>query len=72
MRQLPCAGDTQDGELDERPAHDAGVGGFGLIAELGLTLLSSVLASIDSHYFHFSRGPRAKGQNVHAETAARA
>lgn len=39
MRELPCAGDTQDGELDERPAHDARVGRFGLIAEFGFALL---------------------------------
>ena len=37
--ELPRAGYTQDGELDERPADDAGVGGFGLIAEFGFTLL---------------------------------
>jgi hypothetical protein len=44
VRELPRACDTQDGELDERPAHDAGVGGFGLIAEFGFTLLFSPLA----------------------------
>ena len=39
MRQLPRAGDAQDDELDEGPAHDARVGGLGLVAELGLALL---------------------------------
>lgn len=39
MRQLPRAGDTQDGHLDERPPHNTRVGRLGLVAELGLTLL---------------------------------
>jgi hypothetical protein len=41
MRQLPGAGDDQDGELDESPADDTGVGGLGLITELGLALLNT-------------------------------
>lgn len=39
--ELPRAGYTQDGELDERPAHDAGVGCFGLVAEFGFALLGN-------------------------------
>jgi hypothetical protein len=39
MRQLPGTGRRQDGQLDHGPADDAGVGGLGLVAELGLALL---------------------------------
>ena len=46
--QLPCTGDSQNNELDERPADDAGVGGLGLVAELGFTLLFSLLVFIAS------------------------
>ena len=46
MRELPRACDTQDGELDEGPAHDAGVCGFGLIAEFGFTLLLSRISIV--------------------------
>jgi hypothetical protein len=39
MRQLPYASDTENDELDEGPANDAGVCVFGLVAELGFALL---------------------------------
>lgn len=39
MGELPCTGNAQDDELDEGPADDASVGGLGLVAELGFTLL---------------------------------
>lgn len=39
MRKLPCASNSQDDELDERPADDARVGGFGLVAEFGFAFL---------------------------------
>jgi len=37
MRQLPSAGDSKNSELDKHPSDDTGVGGFGLVSELGLT-----------------------------------
>ncbi len=39
MRQLPCASDTEDGQLDHHPPHDTAVGGLGLVTELGLAFL---------------------------------
>lgn len=39
MRQLPCARDTKDSELDQCPANHARVGGLGLISEFGLAFL---------------------------------
>lgn len=39
MRQLPCASDTENSELDKCPADNAGVCVFGLIAELSFTFL---------------------------------
>ena len=39
MRQLPRTGDAENSELDERPADNTGVCGFGLIAEFGLAFL---------------------------------
>jgi hypothetical protein len=39
MRQLPCAGDTENDELDDGPANDAGICGLGLVAELGFAFL---------------------------------
>lgn len=39
MRQLPGAGSREDDELDDGPADDARVGGFGLVTEFGLTFL---------------------------------
>lgn len=39
MRELPGASDAEDDELDQNPADDASVGGFGLIAEFGFALL---------------------------------
>ncbi|KAF2706165.1 hypothetical protein K504DRAFT_536421 [Pleomassaria siparia CBS 279.74] len=35
---VPGAGDTEDGELDERPPYDASVGVLGLVAEFGFVL----------------------------------
>jgi hypothetical protein len=40
--ELPCAGDTQYDELDNGPANDACVCGFGLVAEFGFTFLCDV------------------------------
>lgn len=37
--ELPCAGCAEDDELDDDPAHDAGVCRLGLVSELGLSLL---------------------------------
>jgi hypothetical protein len=54
---LPDTSHTKDNKLDKCPANDAGVGVFGLIAELGFALLQNVLASI----FRFLRdvkGPK--------------
>jgi hypothetical protein len=39
MRQLPSASHAQHNELDERPAHDLGVGGFTLVSEFGFSFL---------------------------------
>lgn len=39
MRELPSAGDTEDGELNQGPAHDARVGRFGLVSEFGFSFL---------------------------------
>jgi hypothetical protein len=39
VRELPRARGREDGYLDEGPAHDAGVGCLGLVAEFGLTFL---------------------------------
>ena len=39
MRQLPCAGHTQNRELNERPPHNPRVCKLRLIAELGFTFL---------------------------------
>jgi hypothetical protein len=39
MRQLPRAGDTENGELDQGPSDDTSVCGFGLVAELGFAFL---------------------------------
>lgn len=49
MRELPCAGHTQDAQLDQRPAHDLGVGRFALVAEFGFAFLrQEVLDCIQS------------------------
>lgn len=37
--ELPGASDAEGGELDEHPADDTTVGGFGLISELGFAFL---------------------------------
>ena len=39
MRELPYASYGENNELDQRPANDARVCVFGLIAEFGFTLL---------------------------------
>jgi hypothetical protein len=39
MRQLPYACDTENDELDDGPADNAGICGFGLVAELGFAFL---------------------------------
>lgn len=46
MRELPSAGGRQDGDLDQSPAHNTGVGRFGLITEFGFTFpLVNLLAT---------------------------
>lgn len=52
MRQLPGTSRRQNGQLDQSPADDAGVGGLGLIAELGLALLrdEKEMVSIDVNF----------------------
>jgi hypothetical protein len=42
MRELPCARDTEYRELDERPAHNSGIGSFALVSELCFSLLLRV------------------------------
>ena len=39
MRQLPRAGDGQDGELDQGPSNNLAVGTFALVAEFGFSFL---------------------------------
>jgi hypothetical protein len=51
MRQLPGTGCGEDGQLDHCPADDAGVGGFRLVAELGLTLLRKEKIVSTREYF---------------------
>ncbi len=41
MRKLPGAGDAQDSELNQGPAHDARVCRFGLVSELCFSFLLS-------------------------------
>ena len=52
MRQLPRAGDTQDGELDQNPADDTGIGRLGLVPELGLSFLLYPCQRERTAYFH--------------------
>jgi hypothetical protein len=49
MRQLPCAGDTENDELDDGPADDAGICSFGLVAELGFAFLYRCQLIVISH-----------------------
>lgn len=39
MRQLPCTGNTQDAQLNQRPAHDLCIGRLALVTEFGLSFL---------------------------------
>lgn len=39
MWQLPCASDPNDDELDNDPANDPGISGFGLVSEVGFAFL---------------------------------
>jgi hypothetical protein len=50
VRELPCARDAQDDELDEDPADNAAVGGLRLVPELGLTFLQKWLIAALSSY----------------------
>lgn len=43
--ELPGGGGGEDDELDDDPADDAGVGGFRVVSELGLTFLGCVSIS---------------------------
>jgi hypothetical protein len=49
VRELPCACDAKNDELDEDPANDSSVRGLGLISELGLSLSLKdlLLADVD-------------------------
>ena len=38
---MPGAGSGEDNELDDGPADDPRVGGFGLVTEFGLTFLAA-------------------------------
>jgi hypothetical protein len=42
MRQLPCAGNTENDELNHSPTDNAGVCVLGLVAEFGFALLHIV------------------------------
>jgi len=53
MRELPGAGGGQHSHLNQGPAHDAGVGGFGLVTELGLTFLQQLSVSIGPERFTY-------------------
>lgn len=55
MRKLPCAGGSQDDDLNDHPANDTRVGRLGLVSELGLSFLSSDAASVSC----FGLGPTA-------------
>lgn len=50
MRQLPCASNTKDNELDDGPANNAGIRGFGLVAELGFAFLCIDVSSINTSH----------------------
>ncbi len=39
VRELPCAGDAQNNQLQQCPSNNTRVCGFGLISEFGFTLL---------------------------------
>lgn len=58
MRQLPCASDTKDSKLNERPLHNPSVRRFGLVSELGLTLLPKFVSK--SILFQHCRLQRSK------------
>lgn len=47
MRQLPDAGTAENDELDNHPANDTGVGGLGLVSELGLAFTLEDLLATD-------------------------
>ena len=53
--ELPCTGNSQNNELDECPADDAGVSGLGLVAELGFTLLYDCQCSFLPLFFSGQR-----------------
>jgi len=40
MRQLPCTGNTQDTQLNQRPAHDLCICRLALVTELGFPFLA--------------------------------
>lgn len=40
MRQLPCTGNAQDTQLNQRPAHDLCIGRLALVTELGFPFLA--------------------------------
>ena len=63
MRQLPGAGSRQDNELNHGPADDTRVGSFGLITELGFSLLERYQVQLA---FDFIVNCRGDGMNVPA------
>jgi hypothetical protein len=48
MRQLPCTGNTQHTQLNQRPAHDFCICLLALVTELGLSLLLRSVSLISS------------------------
>lgn len=63
MRQLPCTCNRKDGQLDQRPTDDTRVGSFGLITELGFSLLERYQVQLA---FDFIVNCRGDGMNVPA------
>lgn len=60
VRELPRAGGAQDDELDDHPPHDAGVGGLGLVSELGFPLLFRCFVFVSAINIHPEGSGKAK------------
>lgn len=70
VRELPCAGDAEHDDLDEGPAHDAGIGRLGLIAELGFALLQQVSKKVRGGCGQFE-GEGGKGGRTRWKSCSR-